>query len=107
MPDQDAAGSAALDPRYEDGALVLRLSGELDLTNIERIRASIDAVLARPRNAAAFDLSRLKFMDSSGIALLLSVTRQVGGNVELRDPSPIIRRLIELTGLESVLRLVP
>ncbi len=37
-------------------------------------------------------------MDSSGIAMLVSVARE-GREVQLRNPSAIVRRLIELTGL--------
>jgi anti-anti-sigma factor len=44
-------------------------------------------------------------MDSSGIALLLSVARRVP-DVQLHSPSPIVRRLIELTGLEQTLRII-
>ena len=45
-------------------------------------------------------------MDSSGLALLASVARKVP-EVELRDPSPIVRRLIELTGLAEILNVSP
>ena len=54
----------------------------------------------------AFDVAELKFMDSSGIALLVSAARQVR-QVELRHPTPIVRRLIELTGLTELLLMVP
>ncbi|HUC58459.1 MAG TPA: STAS domain-containing protein [Streptosporangiaceae bacterium] len=109
MPELDAASDQdpALATRTEGRTLILRLTGELDLTSTDRILSDIDAVLDGEHDDIAFDLSGLNFMDSSGIALLLSVSRRVGGNLELRDPTPIIRRLIELTGLESVLRLVP
>jgi len=98
--------SATLDVRSEDGRLVLGLAGELDLTCVGRIRTAIDAALAGQSEQVVFDLSELSFMDSSGIALLLSVAQQAGG-VSLRDPTPIIRRLIELTGLSSVLPMSP
>ncbi len=45
-------------------------------------------------------------MDSSGLALLASVAQRVP-EVELRDPSPIVRRLIELTGLVGILNVTP
>ena len=109
MPDLDAVEepAAGLAVRRESGMLMLVLSGELDLTNVDSIRAGLDAALAEQHDQVAFDLSGLRFMDSSGIALMLSVARQVGGSIELRDAGPIIRRLIELTGLESVLQLMP
>ena len=39
-----------------------------------------------------FDISGLEFMDSSGIALLVSATRKAR-HVEVRHPTPIVRRL--------------
>jgi anti-anti-sigma factor len=49
-----------------------------------------------------FDLSRLRFMDSAGIAVLIGAAAKVKA-VHLRDPSPIVRRVIEVTGLSDVL----
>ena len=53
-----------------------------------------------------FDLEGLRFMDSSGIAMFVSVARKVR-EVELRNPSAIVRRLFELTGLANTFRVVP
>ncbi len=96
----EQAGSAAagLQAREEDGALVLRLSGDLDVTNAAQVRSAIDAVVSSGTERLIFDLADLQFMDSSGIAMLVSVARE-GREVQLRNPSAIVRRLIELTGL--------
>jgi anti-sigma B factor antagonist len=53
-----------------------------------------------------FDMSGVEFMDSSGIALLASAVQKVR-EVELRNPTPIARRLVELTGLAGILRITP
>jgi anti-anti-sigma regulatory factor len=45
-------------------------------------------------------------MDSSGIALLAATARQVR-HVEVRDPTPIVRRLIDITGIATILRVTP
>ncbi len=100
MAEIGQAGSAAarLEAREEDGVLVLRLSGELDVTNAKQVRSAVDAVLTSETERLIFDLEGLQFMDSSGIAMLVSVARE-GREVQLRNPSAIVRRLIELTGL--------
>ena len=41
-------------------------------------------------------------MDSAGIAVLLAASRKVP-SVSLRDPSPAVRRVLEMTGLTTVL----
>ena len=106
MADLNPAGQAGteLEIGDEDGTPVIRLAGELDMTSADDIRAAIDGVLRRTPERVVFETSGLQFMDSSGIALLLSVAQQVP-DVELRAPSPIVRRLIELTGLEETLRI--
>ena len=85
---------------------VIRLSGELDMVSVERVRSVVEGVLTADDDRLAFDVAELKFMDSSGIALLVSAARQVR-QVELRHPTPIVRRLIELTGLTELLLMVP
>ncbi len=85
---------------------VIRLSGELDMISVERVRAVIDKALAGQNERLIFDVSELEFMDSSGIALLISVTRKVPA-VEVRNPTAIVRRIIELTGLTEILRMTP
>ena len=106
MADLNPAGQAGteLEIGDEDGTPVIRLAGELDMTSADDVRAAIDGVLRRTPERVVFETSGLHFMDSSGIALLLSVAQQVP-DVELRAPSPIVRRLIELTGLEETLRI--
>jgi anti-anti-sigma factor len=90
----------------EDGNPLVAICGELDLSTTEQVRSAVDAALAGRQQRVVFDLSGLTFMDSSGIALLVRVAQRVG-DVELRTPTPIVRRLIELTGLAQTLRLVP
>jgi anti-sigma B factor antagonist len=88
----------------EDGTPVISLSGELDLTNAERVRSVIGDTLSRETERLVFEMSGVEFMDSSGIALLASTVRKVK-EVELRNPTFIVRRLVELTGLAEILRI--
>jgi anti-sigma B factor antagonist len=90
----------------DGGDPLVAISGELDLSTTEQVRSAVEAALDGGQHRVVFDLSELTFMDSSGIALLVRVAQRVG-EVELRNPTPIVRRLIELTGLAQTLRLVP
>jgi anti-anti-sigma factor len=96
----------AVDVATEDGTSVIRLSGELDMVSVDRIRPVVEEALGAGSDRLVFDVSGLEFMDSSGIALLVSATRRAE-QVELRHPTPIVRRLIELTGLTELLLMVP
>ena len=83
---------------------VITVAGELDLTNAKQVSSAIEAALSGHGQRVVFEVSELTFMDSSGIALLASVARQAR-EIELRDPTPIVRRLIEMTGLDQLLRI--
>lgn len=103
----DPPGEAAVrvDVRDEDQTLVVRLSGELDMTGADRVRSAVDAAL-RDQARVVFEVAGLEFIDSSGLALLAAVAGRVP-EVRLRDPTDIVRRLVELTGLTAVLRITP
>jgi anti-anti-sigma factor len=101
-----ATATAEVTVTDEDGHPVVSIEGELDLSTTEVVRAAVDVVLVRQPGRVVFDLGRLAFMDSSGIALLVRVAQRVP-DVELRNPSQIVRRLIDLTGLAETLRIFP
>ncbi|MGA2531253.1 MAG: STAS domain-containing protein, partial [Acidimicrobiales bacterium] len=78
---------------------------ELDLSNVGSFRAAIDATYGWTVDRIVFDLSDLGFMDSSGLAMLLSVAERVE-TLELRNPPPTIRRVIEMTGLTGTFHII-
>jgi anti-sigma B factor antagonist len=80
------------------GAPLIEIAGEVDMSNANVVRQAIDPVLENHPERIVFDLGELHFMDSSGLAVLLGVVERVPV-VELRRPQPLIRRVIELTGL--------
>jgi anti-sigma B factor antagonist len=86
------------------GVLVVKLIGEIDISNATKLGTALDAMITGVDEPVVVDLSGLEFMDSSGIAMLL---RAVGGagSVEVRNPSTVVRRIIECTGLTEILRI--
>jgi anti-anti-sigma factor len=90
----------------EDGGVPLvRLAGELDLSTAETVRSAIAPILAAEPVRLAFDLSGLKFMDSTGIAIMVHAANQVP-EVEVRRPSRAIRQVIAITGLTDRFEIV-
>jgi stage II sporulation protein AA (anti-sigma F factor antagonist) len=84
----------------------VKISGELDIASVESVRRVLDDVTATRPAALVFDLSELRFIDSSGITLLLVTAREVG-TVHMRNPTPAVRRVVEITGLGEVLPVEP
>jgi anti-sigma B factor antagonist len=78
----------------EEGRVVLRVSGELDLVSSPILEAALADTGGRP---VRIDLAELAFMDSTGLRALLSAAREVPG-LQLSGPlQPPVRRLLELT----------
>ena len=103
-PDTAAPLEITVD-RDVDGAPVVTVAGELDSSNAHVLAARMGSVTHTDPERLVFDLSDLRFMDSAGLAILVRAAAEID-TIELRRPSPIVSRLIELTGLTSVLRIV-
>jgi anti-sigma B factor antagonist len=99
----EAAVSTSVD---ETGAAIVTLTGELDISNVDQLRTQLDPVLEQAPAKLVFDLTGLQFMDSSGIAVLLQVAARIG-DVCLRNPTQIVRRLVASTGLADALPIEP
>jgi anti-anti-sigma factor len=105
MTDEPDAG-AFRPPRFDvvtsedEGAVVLRLSGELDLVSEPILAAALARADGRP---VRIELEELAFMDSTGLRALLSAAREVG-SLELRGPLQApVKRLLELTQTIAIL----
>ena len=84
-----------------DGPLIV-VKGELDISNVATLQAAIDLVLVTKPAYVGFDMSELSFIDSSGIALLVRTAKTVD-RVRLVNPSRIVCRVVEISGLASTL----
>jgi anti-sigma B factor antagonist len=87
-----------------DSRVVVGLRGELDVTVAVRVVAELSVVAARERDIIV-DLTGLEFIDSSGLAALVRVRKQVrhaGGELLLAAPQRQVLRLIALTRLIDV-----
>jgi anti-sigma B factor antagonist len=82
--------------------VVLELGGDVDISSVGPLQEQITEAIAGKPPKVIFHLRELRFMDSSGIALLVA-TAQLVDQVELRYPPPTVRRVIELTGLSATL----
>lgn len=99
----EIAISTGADP---DGSTVLILTGELDSSNVEQLDQTTRSIVANRPSRLIFDLAELRFMDSAGISVLVQVATEVE-TVLVRNPPPIVKRLIEVTGLTGVLQIEP
>ncbi len=95
-----------LNTDYKDDVLTVFLSGELDHNRSAGIRAAIDSQLSalRPKRLE-LDFSRVSFMDSSGIGLIMGRYRAVGlvgGELKVVNVPEELDRIIQLSGVTTL-----
>ena len=87
---------------------VVRVSvvGELDAASAPRLQRSLDAVIGVSAGAVVLDMSGVSFIDSTGLRVLLVLQQRLSAQrrpLTLGDVSVQTRRLLDLSGLSSVL----
>jgi anti-sigma B factor antagonist len=94
----------------EDGGQALSLIGELDIQNAETLAVEIAGTRVASGGSLTIDLRELTFIDSTGIALLVSVFRRFNADGNrlhlLPSRAAAVRRVMELTGLDRTLPFV-
>lgn len=98
----EPGATASVESGDDAGTVVVRITGELDMSSAAAVRDVIDPVLAAGPTRLVFDVAALEFLDSSGLAVLLQAAERAG-DIVLRNPTGIVRRVVEATGLESTL----
>jgi len=84
----------------------MSLGGEIDLYTAPRLHGELVTVLSADTPVQiVVDMSGVEFCDSTGMNVLLAAhrrAREQGGDLELAAPRPAIRKILHVTGLESV-----
>jgi anti-anti-sigma factor len=87
----------------QDGdAVVVKLSGELDLSTADMVRGALLEGCARSPERVVVDLSAVEFMDSTTLGVLVDVRARLpnGCRLVLAAPAREARRALEVTGLD-------
>jgi anti-anti-sigma factor len=82
------------------------LEGDFDLTGTDRFWAVFSEALAASPRSIILNARRLTFIDSSGLRALLqarAAATDAGAVFHVSEPSPALRRIAEMTGIEDLL----
>ncbi len=93
-----------------DGYEVLAVAGELDIATAPRMLSALNEALADVDCPLIVDLSRVVFMDSTGLALLMNARRRVrrrGQGFAIVCPGGPISRVFEIADMVESLRVCP
>lgn len=85
------------------------LLGELDISNATRLEDDLRRVEAGSPELLIIDLSRLEFMDSTGLRLLIgadSRAREAGRRLVLIRGNQMVQRVLRVTRLDERLEIV-
>ena len=90
-----------------DGRFCIQLMGEIDHHSAVAVRSAIDAKLYefRPRHAV-LDLSKIDFMDSSGLGLIMgryALMQKLGGKFSIANPNERVMKIFDLAGLGRII----
>jgi len=98
---------AVMDARTSNGVQVVKIQGEVDLTNAVEVRDAISRVASADVTVIVVDLSQTAYLDSSGIAMLFRLAERVSERrQELRvvvPPDSPLRAALELTNLPQTI----
>ena len=90
----------------EDGHVVVRLAGEIDLSNVDGLEAQIDSAIAHAQDVV-IDLSAIDFIDSRGLRLLKRVSAAVAGSdgtlLVVAPAGSVARSVLDMTGMSQEL----
>ncbi len=90
-------------------SLTIYLEGDIDHHNARTVRGKIDTkiYIQRPEELV-LDLSRVNFMDSSGLGLILgryTKAVELGIVFKVANPNPQIRKILDLAGTERLIKI--
>ncbi len=96
------------DELLSEGIHRIRLAGRMDMAGTQQIEIKLSGMTASPRKAVVIDLEEVTFLASIGIRSLLMAAKGVhgrGGKIVLVGASPMIRKVLETAGLDTLIPL--
>jgi anti-sigma B factor antagonist len=103
------AGFGISETRLDDITSLIAVSGELDLATAPRLKwPLVDAIDAGARRLIV-DLSRVTFMDSTALGVLIGIRRslKLGSRLAIICTDADVLKIFEISGLDAVFQIFP
>jgi len=84
---------------------IIELEGEVDVYTAPQLKQQMISLLESGAKELVVDLTKVDYLDSTALGVLiggLKRMRERDGNMALVCPSPRIRRVFEITGLDKI-----
>ena len=89
---------------------VVPLEGEIDLNETPQVMSLLAPLIAEQQPRIHVDLSRVSYIDSSGLATFIDAMQRVqayGGEFALVALGTSVRRILEIARLDQVFTILP
>lgn len=94
----------------QGGAVVVKLSGEVDLNVSPMLRQQLKGLTAAKHKLIVIDMAGVPYIDSSGVATLVECLQglsRYGGTLRLAALGDRTRSVFEISRLDSVFSMMP
>jgi len=105
MMRREDAGALRIDVSEHPPPVRMTLSGEFDIRCADAAAHALEDLLGRGPDKVVIDLSRLKFMDSTGVRFLVEgLDKAHAGGIELAlvDGGEPVRRVLTVSGVKAL-----
>ena len=90
-------------PAADNVVVEVMLIGEIDFTDVPSLSRYLRRILGRSPSGVVFDLAGVRFLDCAAAQTIVGTGRMLsdGQRLVLRNPRPMVRRLLSVTGLDA------
>lgn len=86
--------------------VVLEMAGRITLgRDCQQIEADVDELVRGKQARIVFDLSKVKYMDSSGVGIMVMCSgkvREAGGELRIAGPTGVVEQTLKLTRTTTI-----
>lgn len=89
---------------------VVAVTGEVDISNADKLRKSIDLALEQPTEEVCLDFDEVAYIDSTGIGVLVGAAHHAeehGKRFAIVNAQPGVMRVAELLGVDREISITP
>jgi anti-sigma B factor antagonist len=106
----NAASPLRIMESQQDEGVRLIIAGELDISTAPFLRAKLDQTTQSLVGELVLDFGLVTFMGSTGLSVLVMLQRNLrarGASLKILNPTPMVARVIKLTGLDGYFCIEP
>ena len=106
----DSAQFELAEEQHDVDTRVISVTGEIHVSTAPEFSSRLNDAIAAGTRGVVIDMTRVEFIDSTGLSVLLNGLRRVtraGGQLSLVVSNPTVLRLFEITKLDSTFDIRP